>query len=314
VDALRTIRYGHLPYNALFSEAFINHNFSAPLGIHPTYLSMYAALSAVHLLCCLLSMRPVAGKLACLAGMAVLAMGIVQLGSKAVLAAFLLLLCLSPFFPARVQGGKKIWILVMGVALFTAVLLGSSTSLQRRFVDGFVNDITNTNTGHTKEEYRIVRWKAALALAGRSPLWGYGTGSEMPLLRKEYFRRRLYNSYINELNTHNQYLAFLLTAGAAGLLVFLATLFLGFRQAVRNRDMMLFAFVLIVSMVSLSENILGVNKGIFFYAFFFPLLLFSSGRPGLYSPAGRQPYGRRIRFIQEGNTPDDSARHEPALH
>ena len=44
-DAFRIIHYFHLSWSSLFSGNFINHNFSAPVGLHATYLSMYAALS-----------------------------------------------------------------------------------------------------------------------------------------------------------------------------------------------------------------------------------------------------------------------------
>ena len=44
-DALRTIHYFHLPWSSLLGRDFINHNFSAPIGLHATYLSMYAVLS-----------------------------------------------------------------------------------------------------------------------------------------------------------------------------------------------------------------------------------------------------------------------------
>src|SRR4029079_15285882 len=44
-DAFRTIHYFHLPWSSLVGRSFINHNFSAPIGLHATYLSIYAVLS-----------------------------------------------------------------------------------------------------------------------------------------------------------------------------------------------------------------------------------------------------------------------------
>ena len=44
-DAARIILYHKLPLRSLLSPAFINHNFTEPIGLHATYLSMYAALS-----------------------------------------------------------------------------------------------------------------------------------------------------------------------------------------------------------------------------------------------------------------------------
>ena len=45
-DAIHTLFYFHLPLSAIFTTAFINHNFSLPLELHATYFAMYAALSA----------------------------------------------------------------------------------------------------------------------------------------------------------------------------------------------------------------------------------------------------------------------------
>ncbi|HET7898320.1 MAG TPA: hypothetical protein VFL47_11630, partial [Flavisolibacter sp.] len=44
-DALRIIRYHHFSLSALLSPAFMNHNFSEPIDMHATYLSLYLGLS-----------------------------------------------------------------------------------------------------------------------------------------------------------------------------------------------------------------------------------------------------------------------------
>lgn len=82
-DALRIIRYNHLGWAALFSGQFINHNFSSPLAIHPTYLSMYAAFSIVYLLVSLNRNRSSLIRLGCIFSIALLTMSLLQLGSKA---------------------------------------------------------------------------------------------------------------------------------------------------------------------------------------------------------------------------------------
>jgi len=110
-------------------------------------------------------------------------------------------------------------------------------------------------------------------LIKQSPVIGYGNGAETMLLKEKYFEKGLYISYLNEFNTHNQYLAVLLKTGIIGLLLFLFILYFGYASAVRNRDLLLLSFMIIVTVVSLSENILDLNKGIFFYGYFFSLLL-----------------------------------------
>jgi O-antigen ligase len=59
IDVLKTMQATHLSFSALFSNTFINQNFSAPIGLHATYLSMYVAftwysLQALHSVACML--------------------------------------------------------------------------------------------------------------------------------------------------------------------------------------------------------------------------------------------------------------------
>jgi O-antigen ligase len=97
------------------------------------------------------------------------------------------------------------------------------------------------------------------------------------LLHDNFFTHRLYNSFLNNLNAHNQYLSFLLKSGVIGLLVYLRTLAFGLNISFQQKDLLLFVFMLIIICVSFSENLLDVDKGIFYYAFFYSFFIFSTG-------------------------------------
>jgi O-antigen ligase len=122
---------------------------------------------------------------------------------------------------------------------------------------------------------RFARWNVVTELIKKKPITGYGSGSETALLQDGFFNHKLYNSYLNRLNSHNQYLSFLLKTGVGGLLIYLGTLAFGFSVALKKKDLLFFAFMMLVAIVSLSENLLDVDKGIFFYAFFFSFFFFS---------------------------------------
>jgi hypothetical protein len=79
----------------------------------------------------------------------------------------------------------------------------------------------------------------------------------------------------------------LINSGIVGLVVYLSTIGWGLRQSIKNRDVLLFGFIVLLVFVSLSENLLDVNKGIFFYAFFFPLLVLSGKKHGTQTEKGR---------------------------
>ncbi|HSU50421.1 MAG TPA: O-antigen ligase family protein, partial [Segetibacter sp.] len=296
VDALRIIRYSHLPFLALFSDAFINQNFSDAIDIHPTYLSMYVALSIVCMLTFLFSQQSIIRKMLACSCIILLSVSLLQLGSKSVLIAFLFLMMLSPLFLHRSKYNKKIFFLPALILVLAAITIFQFKSLQKRFISNLVQDVTRQDIGATKNEYRIARWQAAVDLIKQSPVIGFGTASEIKLLKKKYFERRLYNSFINELNAHNQYLSVMIKAGVLGLVVFLYTLYYGFTKAIKSNDFVMFSFLVIVTVVSFSENILEVNKGIFYYSFFFSLFVLALPKERHFSQGQRQPLRQKKRF------------------
>ena len=80
----------------------------------------------------------------------------------------------------------------------------------------------------------------------------------------------MYGPYLLSLNAHNQYISFMINSGVIGLMIYLGTLGWGYWKSIKNRDILFFSFIVLVTIVSFSEDLLDVNKGIFFYAFFFP--------------------------------------------
>jgi O-antigen ligase len=276
-DAIRIILYNHLPVKTLFSRAFINHNFTEPIGLHATYFSMYVALSLALFLQLLLEEKKKNFQFLYLIVPGVLLAGLLQLASRSVLIATILLVI--PGFAFLIATRKqRVKFLITAILLLLVTLFGITKidSFKKRYIGDFKNDLTQASINNELLEPRITRWHYALELVKQSPVIGYGSGSEKRLLKETYFRNKLYNSYLNELNAHNQYLSFSLKTGIVGLAIFLVTLFYGFRKSWRNKDIILAAFMILVTVVSFSENILDVNKGIFFYAFFLSFLVKSS--------------------------------------
>jgi hypothetical protein len=65
----------------------------------------------------------------------------------------------------------------------------------------------------------------------------------------------------------------MLNEGVIGLFLYLSVIIYGLSKAVRGKDFLLACFIIILIVVSFSENILDVSKGVLFYSFFFPLFL-----------------------------------------
>jgi O-antigen ligase len=130
-------------------------------------------------------------------------------------------------------------------------------------------------------------------LIKQSPLIGHGAGSEIGLLQEKYFAKKFYSSYLHRLNAHNEYLSYLIKTGICGLAVYLATLVYGFKKSIRKRDVVFFSFMILIAVVSLSENVLDVDKGVMFYSFFFSFFVFvSEQQEKINLPAKRHKYLR----------------------
>jgi O-antigen ligase len=203
-------------------------------------------------------------------GLIVLSAAILQLSSRSVIIAVLVIInFVIPLFLLRSSERNKfifISALCSVIIIFTAVKIGP---FKKRFVTDLKSDLTQPNRDVTLQEPRIARWNCAWQLIKKSPVTGYGSGSETTILKEKYFENHLYVSYINELNAHNEYLSFMLKAGIPGLLLYLYILATGFTNAYINRNALYFSFLIIIAIVSFSENILDTNKGIFFFSFFF---------------------------------------------
>jgi O-antigen ligase len=257
----------HLPVSAIFSTAFINHNFSAPIDMHATYFSMYIALSAVAAGYYLSKTNSRIDRLTWGCILLLLAVALVQLSSRSVLIAFAVIV--NIFFPVFLFK-KRNWLkgflisLLCSISIFLLIL--QADTLKGRFITGLKDDLTQNSF-----EPRVQRWKLAWELINTSPVYGHGSGSEIALLNEAYFREKLYNSYLNQLNAHNQYLSIAVKTGGVGLLVFLLMLLYGIRIAFYDRNLLFIGFLVVSCMVFFSENVLDANKGIFFFAFYFTL-------------------------------------------
>lgn len=269
IDALITIKHYHLPFMVLFSGAFTNHNFSEPINMHATFFSMQVVIALVYLLSLLVKETGRYKKLCYLFCCVVLLAGIIQLSSKSIFVVLAVIInVVFPYF--LLTGKKRLQFIITSVAL-TMLIAGGITisgNFRERYITSLTDDLSNSVPGQTTDT-RLARWQITYGLIKMSPVIGYGAGSEIGLLQDGFYNHKLYNSYLNKLNTHSEYLSFLLKSGIIGLLIYLGTLAFGFRAALRDKDVLFLTFMLLIAVVSLSENLLDVDKGIIFYAFFF---------------------------------------------
>ena len=278
-DALITIRHYQLPLSALLSGAFINHNFAEPIDMHATFFSMQLVIALVSLISILIKEKYKYTRLFYLACSIILIAGLVQLSSKSVLIVLFILINIAvPYF--MLEGSKR-WKFVIISSTLSLVLIAGilySGAFRERILNEFAIDLSKAKTNEISDG-RLVRWQVVTGLISKKPIIGYGSGSEMGLLSDAFFIHKLYNSYLSKLNAHNEYLSLWLKSGIIGLLIYTATLIWGFSINFKQKDLLFFTFLLLIAIVSFSENLLDVDKGIIFYAFFFSFFIFSVYKP-----------------------------------
>jgi O-antigen ligase len=295
-EAFKVIRYFHLPLTAIFKKAFINQSFTSPIGLHATYFSMYVLLSVCIFV--LLFFRSVTFKnkkyILC---SLILLIGLVQLSSRATfVAALIIVVLIVPFF--LLQGKKRIifFFSALSISIIVFVIITQVTTLKKRYIYDLENDLSEYRDPGDLTESRMARWSLEWQLIQESPFVGYGTGSEEFVLKDIYFKNKFYRSYLLGLNAHNQFLSFLLNTGLIGLALYLYIFYYGLHKAINRKDFLLLSFLLILFIVSLSENILDVSKGVLFYAFFLSFFLLTVPRKDLPSTTENVHEGNQLLF------------------
>ncbi len=275
-DALLALRYYHLPYSLLFSASYTNHNFSQTIDIHATFLSMQVGLALVFMLSQFIKEGRLISRLfhgfICL----ILLMGIIQLSSKSVFAALFLIINFAvPLFLLEGKNRTRFILVSASISALIVVLIAKSGTFRERYLTELKQDFSRSKN-NVDVEPRLMRWEVATGVIKQSPIIGHGAGSEIPLVKEQYFQNTCYVSYVNGLNAHNEYLSLMIKSGIIGLCVYIITLLYGFRAAIRKKDIVFFALMTLTAVVSFSENVLDADKGVIFFSFFFTLFIFAS--------------------------------------
>ncbi len=270
VDVLHIMQYHKMAFANIFNPEFTNQNFASPIEMHATYLSMYIALSLVILIHCFIGAKKIINHIFYAACIIVLFFSIIQLSSRSALTAILIIVnFVFPFFIAQKKTRIIFIICAMLLSAIAILSIMQVDSFKKRLIAETKQDLSKQENGFQTFESRVARWNCAWKLIRQSPIIGYGSGSEVKLLKEKYFQNHLYVSYLNELNAHNEYLSIAIKSGIGGLILYLFILISGFANAFYTKDIFAFSFLAIIAIVSLSENILDTNKGIFFFSFFF---------------------------------------------
>lgn len=272
-----------LPFQ-FFLNTQLHHKFSSELNLHATYLSIYVCFAIACALYILFYAKNIY-KIASGLFLIVFIVSLALLSSRIIIIPFILIIVfILPFFlKKRILVIYGIILLLVGSAM--VYLISNSTAFQERFKTDTLRELniipsedklfTFESITKSNDATRAERWKCAVELIREKPLIGYGTGDEKKKLEEKYIKYKLTNSSVNNFDSHNQYLAFMIKSGVFGLIAYLILLGLSLFMAIKKRNYFQLCFIVIISITSLTENILESNKGILFFVFFNSFLIYS---------------------------------------
>ena len=152
-----------------------------------------------------------------------------------------------------------------------------NTTTYKRFRDA-KNELIYNKTQKPEEtvgssDTRIEVWRVTIELLKNNYLIGVGTGDIKDELVKQYKKNNFTLGVQNKYNCHNQFLQFFLIFGIIGIVIFVIILILTLRKSIQTNNLLLFQFIVLISINMMMESMLESKAGVEFYAFFLPFLL-----------------------------------------
>jgi O-antigen ligase len=163
--------------------------------------------------------------------------------------------------------------LLLSINLIPAILIANSPLIKVRFAEIQTLNFTDTkNAIENSTNSRIIIWKSSVHLIKENFWFGVGTGDVTDELVKDYSNNSFNIGIKKRYNAHNQYLQVWLAYGLVGFSLFALSFAMYWQMAIKNFDVIYLIFLLIMTIVFLTESYLQTQSGVVFFAFFNTLL------------------------------------------
>ena len=246
-------------------NSFRNLIIDAPFfGEHPIYVSMFLGISILLALVCLEGKSKTEKTLliiSCLINI----FHMLLLSSKGVFIAMMFSFILLVFFNKKgIRGKFLLFVSILGLFLASVLFF---PNMERRFREiGKKSTYTNLQVTNSSS-IRIAIYECAFAKIKENPVFGYGWGlgdKELTTCYKEKSNHLFEKKY----NSHNQYLGYYLDGGAIAFLGLIFFMYNRFKYSIINTEHFFSSFILLCSVLMLTENILSRQSGVIIFIFF----------------------------------------------
>lgn len=249
---------------------------SEGIGIHPTYFSLYLGFCVIFLLSQLPLLKSTVARAS--TGLLVFYFStfIAFLSSRVMILALAIIFA-AVLVRSIMTRRRSTTAVTLAIALvFTAVLLLNPVARYRSLQEISYTTF-NIKAGHEYQDAAHIRfslwWLALKSLSNANPWVGWGTGDVKAAMAQTSQEYQITN-VIHSHDPHNQFLYTWLANGYPGFLLLLLCFGVSGWLAWQQRDYLLLGFTFIFFLLCLTESGLELQKGIVFYAIFFPLLFF----------------------------------------
>lgn len=123
---------------------------------------------------------------------------------------------------------------------------------------------------------RLEHWKAATFIIQHEWATGVGTGGNQQAFDWAYDQLNSPLNPENRLRSHNMYLAYAVSYGVLGILLFLVILGVAFHYAWKNKDLLSLIFLMVICGSFLIEDTLETQLGVTMFGFFMGLLMYAN--------------------------------------
>jgi O-antigen ligase len=169
--------------------------------------------------------------------------------------------------------------LVFTIVLIVSVLFKNpfSTRVKEYYTTGLtLLEKSSKTTEFNSSNVRNGIYYCDVELISRSLVFGVGVGDIQDKLNECYGKNISSKIYTwRDYNSHNQYLFFWLSSGIFGFILFSVLLFYCFKKSLKHSIVIYFYFLVLVSLVFFTENLLSRSDGVIFFSFFNSLLFFN---------------------------------------
>ena len=198
-----------------------------------------------------------------------------MLQSKAGILASILFMIFAGLYGINRKKSRYIVSALFVIAFLTVPLfLVKNIHTKVNRIDDFIESLKKSQNKEGATDARILIWKNAWEVAVDNLPFGTGPGDVHEELNRAYDANGLPAFRENNYNAHNQYLETLAGLGILGLLSLLSLFIYPFIYGVKNRDILLPVFVVIVLFFLLFESMLERKAGGNFIALFLALLFY----------------------------------------